>query len=200
MLFTCTPFFLCCQTGALVRVSGIITQLVFEHALRIRVKAETSSTPRTTPAVTPETTTPDNVSLLDNDVSETVDGSGEEIGQSTTSSSIKGKQKEEFPASIASINNGDDPGNTSNLVGKMNNLASSDLENIVEGRDFLLLGPLFDHLSRLSLTSLPPARSFVFPPSGYYVHLVLIQHPWLECICRVRSDGRPFPCPWHPRK
>jgi hypothetical protein len=124
-----------------VRASAIITQLVFEHALRIRVKAETSSSPRATPAVTPEarsgTTTPDNVSVAENIGPGTAGGSGEENERSTTSLSIKGKQKEELPASL---DDNEDPGKASNLVGKMNNLVSTDLENIIEGRDFLLLG------------------------------------------------------------
>jgi hypothetical protein len=130
-----------------VRVSAIVTQLVFEHALRIRVKAETSSSPKTTPAVTPEahseTTTPDNVSVADNFGPETAGGSGEENGRSTTSLSIKGKQKVEFPASLASDDDNEDPGKASNLVGKLNNLISTDLENLIEGRDVLLLGPSF---------------------------------------------------------
>ena len=134
-----------------MRVSAIVTQLVFEHALRIRVKAETSSSARTTPAVTPEarseTTTPDNVSVADNIGPETAGGSGEENGQLTTSLSIKGKQKEEFPTSLASDDDNEDPSKASNLVGKMNNLVSSDLENIIEGRDFLLLGPSFIYIS-----------------------------------------------------
>ena len=127
-----------------MRVSAIITQLVFEHALRIRVKAETSSSPRATPAVTPEvrseSTTPDNVSVVDNNVSETLSGSGDENGQSATTSSIKGKQKEEFTPGISGDDDSKDPGKSNNLVGKMNNLVSTDLENIVDGRDFLLLG------------------------------------------------------------
>lgn len=130
-------------TGSLVRVSAIVTQLVFEHALRIRVKAETSSSPRTTPAVTPEarseTATPDNVSVADNIRPETAGGSGEESGRSTTSLSIKGKQKEEFPASLVTDDENEDPGKASNLVGKMNNLVSTDLENLIDGRDFILL-------------------------------------------------------------
>jgi len=141
------------QTGSLVRVSAIVTQLVFEHAMRIRIKAETSSSPRTTPAVTPEarseTTTPDNVSVADNIGPETAGGSVEEPenGRSTTSLSIKGKQKEVFQESLASDDNNEDPGKASNLVGKLNNLVSTDLENIIEGRDFLLLGPSFIYVS-----------------------------------------------------
>ena len=128
-----------------MRASAIVTQLVFEHALRIRVKAETSSSPRATPAVTPEArsgaTSPDNTSVSDDIGPVTASGSGEENGRHTTSSSIKSKQKEEFPASLAIDDDNEDPGKASNLVGKMNNLVSTDLENIIEGRDFLLLGP-----------------------------------------------------------
>jgi hypothetical protein len=146
LLITRTLFYpLTLQTGSLVRVSAIITQLVFEHALRIRVKTETSSSPRTTPAVTPElrseTATPDNVSVADNIRPETAGGSGEENGRSTGSLSTKGKQKEEFPASPVSDDDDEDAVKASNLVGKMNNLVSTDLENIIDGRDFLLLGP-----------------------------------------------------------
>ncbi|SRR6266478_3102357 len=135
----------------MVRASAIITELIFEHALRIRIKAEASSSRRSTPAVTPaarsEATTPDNVSVADDNALETTGGSSEDNGRSTTSSSIKGKQKEEFPANLASEDDSDDPGKASNLVGKMNNLVSTDLENIIEGRDFLLLGPSFIHIS-----------------------------------------------------
>ncbi|KAI9509765.1 hypothetical protein F5148DRAFT_1275094 [Russula earlei] len=132
------------STGTLVRFSAIITQLIFEHGLRIRVKAETSSSTRTTPAVTPEArsevATPDSASVVgDNVVSEHPSGSGEEIRQSTPPSTIKGKQKEDSPATAASEIDSEDLGKSSNLVGKMNNLVSTDLDNIIEGRDFLLV-------------------------------------------------------------
>jgi hypothetical protein len=139
------PFF-ALQTGTLVRVSAVVTQLVFEHALRIRMKAETSSSTRTTPVATPNTlseaTTPDNVSIAgDNIVAEPATGSSEEAGQSTSSSSIKGKQREgSHPPTPVGDDDSEDLGKSSNLVGKMNNLVSTDLDNLVEGRDFLLLG------------------------------------------------------------
>jgi hypothetical protein len=187
-----------------VRITAIVTQLVFEHALRIRVKAGTSSSPGTTPAVTPEAhsdaTTPDNVSVADNDLSETVGGSGEENRQSTTSSSNKGKQKDLLAASMAHDDSSEDPGKSSNLVGKMNNLVSTDLENLIEGRDFLLIGPLFVYLSQMPLMSLSPTLRFISSSSGCCMHLVLTRHPRLECICRVHSYGRPLSCPWPPCK
>ncbi|KAH8986094.1 hypothetical protein EDB92DRAFT_1949372 [Lactarius akahatsu] len=134
-------------TGTLVRVTAIVTQLVFEHALRIRVKAETSSSPAATPDATPEVgseaTTPDSGSVIEiNIASEEAGGSSEEprSEQSTIAgSSIRGKQKEEAPGSDSGRESDDEPGDSSNLVGKMNNLVSADLENIVDGRDFLLL-------------------------------------------------------------
>ncbi|KAH9166021.1 hypothetical protein EDB89DRAFT_2115943 [Lactarius sanguifluus] len=134
-------------TGTIVRVTAIVTQLVFEHALRIRVKAETSSSPASTPDVTPdvrsEASTPDSGSVVEiNIASEEAGGSSEETQseQSTiTASSIKSKRKEVAAGSDSGKEDGEEPGDSSNLVGKMNNLVSTDLENLVEGRDFLLL-------------------------------------------------------------
>ncbi|KAH9019330.1 hypothetical protein EDB83DRAFT_2508434 [Lactarius deliciosus] len=134
-------------TGTVVRVTAIVTQLVFEHALRIRVKAETSSSPASTPDATPdarsEASTPDSGSVVEiNIVSEEVGGSSEETRseQSTiAASSMKGKRKDAAPGSDSGKEDGDEPGDSSNLVGKMNNLVSTDLENLVDGRDFLLL-------------------------------------------------------------
>ena len=140
-----------------MRTSTIITQLILEHALRIRMKAETTSSAGSTPAVTPENqseaTTPDNVSIADNNVSEAVGGAtsegNEQSAEASTSSSAKGKQKEELqelPASLVADDDSEDRGKSSNLVGKMNNLVSTDLENIIEGRDFLLVSQSFIHV------------------------------------------------------
>ncbi|KAH9986083.1 hypothetical protein BJV74DRAFT_845474 [Russula compacta] len=166
-------------TGTLVRASAIVTQLVFEHALRIRVKAETSSSTTTTPAVTPEArsevTTPDNVSIAEDIiVSEATGRSGEGNGLSTKSSSIKGKQKEDSPATP--VGDDEDAAKSSNLVGKMNNLVSTDLENLVDGRDFLLLVlyfPLQVVLSMWFLYSILGWSAFV----GMAVMVVLFPIP-----------------------
>ncbi|KAH9166805.1 hypothetical protein EDB89DRAFT_2245995 [Lactarius sanguifluus] len=149
------------STGTLVRVTAIVTQLVFEHALRIRVKAETSSSPAATPGATPEVgseaTTPDSGSVIETNIVSEAGGSSEESRseQSTIAgSSIKGKGKEKAPGSDSGRESDDEPGDSSNLVGKMNNLVSTDLENIVDGRDFLLLS-----LSSSLLSDLFPAGS-----------------------------------------
>ena len=145
------------QAGTLVRTTAIVTQLIFEHALRIRVKAETSDSPGATPVATPkgrsETVTPDTVSAVDvNIVSE---GSGEGIQETRSEQprSVKGKRRESVPGSDSGKEDGDDTGAPSNLVGKMNNLVSTDLENLVEGRDILLLGLSFSPAPSCSLLS-----------------------------------------------
>ena len=147
----------CLQTGTIVRVNAIVTQLVFEHALRIRVKAETSSSPAATPTATPEgrseATTPDSGSAVEINIVSEDAGRGSEEAQSeystTAASILKGKRKEEPPGSDSGKEDGDEPGGSSNLVGKMNNLVSTDLENLVDGRDFF----------PLSLLSSPPPRA-----------------------------------------
>jgi len=86
----------CRQTASLVRTQAIITQLVFEHALRIRL----------------ETGSKDNVS-------------------STSAQPVSGNGKK-----------GTTKGAESNIVGKINNLVSSNLEDIINGRDFLMLSAI----------------------------------------------------------
>ncbi|KAI9444470.1 hypothetical protein H4582DRAFT_2052775 [Lactarius indigo] len=134
-------------TGTIVRVTAIVTQLVFEHALRIRVKAEISSSPSATLDATPdvrsEASTPDSGSVVEIDIVPEEAGGSSDATQSeqltTTASSMNGKREEAAPGSGSSKGDGDELGDSNNLVGKMNNLVSADLENLVDGRDFLLL-------------------------------------------------------------
>ena len=167
------------QTGTIVRVTAIITQLVFEHALRIRVKAETSSSQAPTPTAIPEgsseATTPDSGSAVEiNIVSEDAGGRDEEIqsDHSKSATSItKGKRKEETPSSKEDA---DEPGGSSNLVGKMNNLVSTDLENLVEGRHslpFRLSSSPSPSGSRLLMKG---SLSFICSAAGRGVRLVLV--------------------------
>lgn len=142
----------------LVRVEAIVTQLVFEHSLRIRMKAETESsgsTPSPSAAATEGTSTPADTASLANtstvhdgsEANESDDGappSSTLSASSTPSSTIKGKpdaktkggdKKEEDDEKFHK----DGTAKASNLIGKINNLVSTDLNNIVDGRDFLFL-------------------------------------------------------------
>ncbi|KAF8832671.1 hypothetical protein HHX47_DHR1001791 [Lentinula edodes] len=133
-------------TRTLVRTQAIITQLVFEHSLRIRVKAETADSPGSSTSSSPETLTPDSASVHEG----TVDGSdtihsispseaeSTTVHSSTTSVTDKGKAKKTDKRTKKE--NDDAPSSdTNNLVGKINNLVTTDLDNITDGRDFLFV-------------------------------------------------------------
>ena len=138
----------------LVQTEAMITSLVFDHALRIRIKAETAESPSASRA-TSVATTPDNASIAEASEDATAHGSPsgstaseEETVRASTFSTAstaapkKGKEpakkvEEQKPAVSPSAGSG-------NLVGKLNNLVTTDLNNLVEGRDFLFVG---EHLA-----------------------------------------------------
>ncbi|KAG1757959.1 hypothetical protein EDB19DRAFT_1936472 [Suillus lakei] len=133
-------------TRALVHTEGILTQLVFEHALRIRMKAELPDDGKKSGESTVPST-PDSASVAGSSTAaadESTDGSGDETLQASaetmsTSSTKKGKQKsqdvkEDLDSSSKKHSSAD------NLVGKINNLVTTDLGNITDGRDFLMVG------------------------------------------------------------
>lgn len=132
-------------TRALVHTEGILTQLVFEHALRIRMKAELPDDGKKSGDSTVPST-PDSASVAGSSTAaadESTDGSADETLQASaetisTSSTKKGKQKsqdvtEELDSSPKKHSSAD------NLVGKINNLVTTDLSNITDGRDFLMV-------------------------------------------------------------
>jgi hypothetical protein len=132
-----TEWYLYIATVIMVRSEAIITQLVFEHALRIRMKAETdpaslshSSTVVASPAHTP--------------APEQVEGSSQE---STARSEEEGSSEnaEATPDKATQKGKADQPAQppkdkNDNLVGLINNLATTDLGNITDAQDFLFAG------------------------------------------------------------
>ncbi|KAH7918845.1 hypothetical protein BV22DRAFT_1100101 [Leucogyrophana mollusca] len=130
-------------TRTLVRTEGIITQLLFNHSLRIRMKAEPPDDGEGgefTAASGPDTASIAESSTPEDEVG--TSGSEEETLQpssaSAVSSSRKGKEKakdgkgtKDTPTPKSSADN---------LVGKINNLVTTDLNNITDGRDFLIVG------------------------------------------------------------
>ncbi|KAK7064563.1 ATP-binding cassette transporter [Favolaschia claudopus] len=175
-------------TRTLVRCEAILTQLVFEHALRIRVKAETaekkSSNSGTSTPVDSEAPSPadqdsgdETINATDADAAsrdETLQASSASI--KSTTSSKKGKGKE---AKVEEEESSD----ASNLVGKITNLVTTDLGNITDSRDFLflfLLIPLEICLCVVFLYQVLGWSSFVgmgmmvllFPLPGYVAKMV----------------------------
>ncbi|QRW21004.1 ABC transporter transmembrane region [Rhizoctonia solani] len=112
-------WYLFLTSSCFVRAEAILTQVIFEHSLRLRMVTE---------AANKVSGTNDAASELERPVTATEEADGSEsatIAASADSIGAKGNEQT------------DDSG--SNIVGKINNLMSTDLGNILEGRDFLFL-------------------------------------------------------------
>lgn len=134
----------------MVRTEGILTQLIFDHALRIRMKAETSSSPD---ASLSSSATPETQSILEasTDESEVGSSSGDETlreSNSTASSntSTLHKIKQKKPKATTTLQEPEKE-KKDNLIGKINNLVTTDLGNLIDGRDFLFLSESAGHLT-----------------------------------------------------
>ncbi|KAL0950640.1 hypothetical protein HGRIS_007428 [Hohenbuehelia grisea] len=151
-------------TGTLVRTESIITQLVFEHALRIRVLASggSSSTEDAKPLTDEATTHAKDTTLIDipeaapsvppgPDVPPSPEGHGKDSSSESSRSTLVGtltsRIRSRFSGKSTSApkknakakkkaDRKDDSG-AENLHGKINNLVTTDLGNIVEARDFI---------------------------------------------------------------
>ncbi|KAF9811113.1 hypothetical protein IEO21_06662 [Rhodonia placenta] len=137
----------------LVRIEAILTQLVFNHALRMRIMADVSETPTftgdTTVAGTPDTAslaesggtrTPDNAA---NSEDVTLSGTNTAAGETTTTQgkdkskvSVQQSQKD-FCGPSASSEDTQTEG--SNVTGKVNNLITTDLDTIAWTREIFQL-------------------------------------------------------------
>ncbi|KAG8882444.1 hypothetical protein FRB97_008260 [Tulasnella sp. 331] len=140
-------------TRVLVQTEGIITQLIFEHALKIRLKEDipadesASVSGASTPTATP------NSGFVHFEGSHTTETDSEhetETGEGSTppATTIQGSKSDSKLRSAtrttspkASPVKKEDPKSEGgeNLVGKITNLVSTDLNNIVDGRDFLFI-------------------------------------------------------------
>jgi len=123
----------------LVQVQAILTQLVFEHSLRIRIKAETSGSGSVAPstATTPKASapaTPDSASDSETANALTVEGSTS--SHSPESTVVNDTESPSKQAAVRASDDSDSSGG--NLVGKLQNLVTTDIDNIGDGRDFLL--------------------------------------------------------------
>lgn len=113
----------------------MITQLVFEHALRVRMKSSPSESSPSSSQHSTHAATSDAGSVAEMASDHSPDGTEVAEGASTTlvseaeagKANVKGEEKK------TAVEKG------GNLVGKINNLVSTDLNNIIDGRDFLMV-------------------------------------------------------------
>ena len=138
----------------LVRCEAIITQLVFDHSLRIRMKAETAESPSPSRATT-AAQTPDNASIAEPEPESEEGASGSTSSEDettvrastisgTSTATAKGKEPakkgEEDAKDKEKEKEKDASAGSGNLIGKINNLVTTDLANLIDGRDFLFIG------------------------------------------------------------
>ncbi|KIK08096.1 hypothetical protein K443DRAFT_672979 [Laccaria amethystina LaAM-08-1] len=116
------------MTRTLVRCEALLVQLVFDHSLRIRFKAEAeeSDEKEKKPAATSSST-----SSVTND-------STEQEG-STDSATVLGTEEASSVTKKDSPAEAKAPKKADNLVGKLNNLITNDMNNITGARDFLMI-------------------------------------------------------------
>lgn len=202
-------FYIFAATRALVRAEALITELVFEHSLRIRLVAETSkeNKPENDQDSPTVVGTPETASVAES--SQTAGGEADaEEESSATAASDKGKAKQsptltsKAPPAKKDIPSKKD----TNLIGKINNLVTTDLGNITDARDFLMLSSSFS-LARELLTralylvlSVPlqicACTIFLYQILGWrcvlQVYRVTIVHSdQPKRICRSRVHCRP---------
>ena len=115
-----------------MRAGAVLTQLIFNHALKIRVKAETS--PEAPSGNTTAVPTPDTASIAD-----------APAPSEPTSDDANGskKAKQQTPSVSGESTNTkvtEDPKPSGgNFLGKLNNLVTTDWNNVSSGADFLML-------------------------------------------------------------
>ncbi len=112
------------------RFQAVVTQVVFEHSLRIRLKA--GSADRKTDETTTSLDTASDVQL-ENQAGADLSNTEPEAITTTDDQQIA----ETLAASTKDKNSGN---KADNLIGRINNLVTSDQDNMSEGADFLNLG------------------------------------------------------------
>ncbi|EPT00314.1 hypothetical protein FOMPIDRAFT_1023884 [Fomitopsis schrenkii] len=137
------------STRLLTRVEAIITQLVFEHALRMRMKADVSDDAAQSSGDTTLAGTPDTASVAGSSAAAQEQGAGSESGSGDEGASAVGKGKQKATPQDAGKAKvvgreekpkpADEEKKGKNVVGKINNLISSDLNSIGMGREFLMI-------------------------------------------------------------
>ena len=142
------------STRVLALTSIVVRQLVFEHCLRMRFLAETPDTTQTqsiseTASTNAETAaedvpTPDSTEIPSTEsptrdpssVSEVSTVAASEPSTSSTTSTLPAKDDAKSKKA-AEPSKDEEKQSDKNLIGKINNLVTSDLGNIVGAKDFL---------------------------------------------------------------
>lgn len=124
----------------IVRTESLITQLVFNHALRVRIEAETADDAKSKDELASDEATTVKIreeNLMGATLDHPAEGDGDVFDDPQTIAPEDGDADVKAAVDPTKSKAGE------NLVGKINNLCTSDLANINGARDFLLLCKLF---------------------------------------------------------
>jgi len=156
----CHQYYMFVVTRTLARAEALVTELVFEHSLRIRLKAETSNDSPEAASVTSAPPTSKDAPAKDATAATTPETDGTQTLKADSASEVSASTAvaSRVPSPVesdASTSKADQKGKTkanpdhpngekksvkdSNFIGKLNNLVTTDLQNIVQGKDFLNL-------------------------------------------------------------
>lgn len=122
------------QLRTIVRAQGVLTQLIFDHALRIRVQGDVKEDSLTQESPASEHPSPEGSSNARGGSSSDVDE--ETVASSTSFDAKADDQSSETPKQESKPN-------TANLAGRLNNLVTSDMSNVHGGQGFMLLSMFY---------------------------------------------------------
>lgn len=153
------------ETAVLGRIQALLTQLVFEHSLRIRMKGETESrqsdpqdlaSSQISSVIEVELGAKSSRVNSNHENAQTEQEQGETQSSSTTTAlardvestaNKKGKTRAGPADTVGKTTN-----DTKNLVGTINNLVTSDLDAIADGTNFLTFGKYVSDMGVHDLT------------------------------------------------
>ncbi|KAJ6465017.1 P-loop containing nucleoside triphosphate hydrolase protein [Mycena sanguinolenta] len=117
----------------LVQVEGLLTELIFEHALRVRVKAQNVDAESDASPTASGSSSTDGAASADG-----TDGTASDDG-TTLNNAESDTQSTKKAAKTASKKEKDENAQTAINVGQISNLVTTDLRNVTQMSDFLLL-------------------------------------------------------------
>jgi len=236
MIYTLSyQFYMFVVSRTLARAEALVTELVFEHSLRIRLKAETSNdalevasaasappTSKDAPAKDAATvTTPEmegaripNVdSTTSSEISQTstvvTSKKPSAVGSEASASKADQNGKAKAKSNPEKVEN--KSGKDANFIGRLNNLVTTDLQNIVRAKDFLILCEhlhsydLFHLLTKISVLYIPITITlcmvFLFQVLGWRcvdatIDIDVCLITLSKCFCRFHHDHCPDTTTW----
>ena len=145
------------------QTEGLLTQLVFDHSLRIRLKAEPAG---------------NSDSAKKPDIPEDGDQQVESVSVDEETTATDGKLKDDVPEAAAEDRK-------TNLVGKINTMVTVDVGNVTASKDFLTIGMLPISFQTATNTDIYTMCSSTGPFTSNTLPHLRVPHCWMERNLRI---------------